>query len=93
MIEEHIKKDNKSHAFKHLHSNTACFDPHNCFSLKIIDKANSKVNSKVKTVLRTNWKKPNLTWQLPPSSSKKSNFSLKCNLMNYICICVIFQNK
>ena len=69
MIEEHIKKDNKSHAFKHLHSNTACFDPHNCFSLKIIDKVNSKVNSKIKTVLRTNWKKPNLTWQLPPSSS------------------------
>ena len=69
MIEEHIKKDNKSHAFKHLHSNTACFDPHSCFSLKIIDKANSKVNSKIKTVLRTNWKKPNLTWPLSPSSS------------------------
>ena len=25
-IEEHIKKDNKSHIFKHLHSTTTCFD-------------------------------------------------------------------
>ena len=25
-IEEHIKKDNKSHIFKRLHSTTTCFD-------------------------------------------------------------------
>ena len=25
-IEEHIKKDNKSHIFKHLHSTTTCFE-------------------------------------------------------------------
>ena len=38
-IEEHIKKDNKSHIFKHLHSNTAFFDSYNSISFKIIEKA------------------------------------------------------
>ena len=28
-IEEHIKKDNQSHIFKHLHSTATCFDTHN----------------------------------------------------------------
>ena len=28
-IAEHIKKDNKSHIFKHLHSTATCFDGHN----------------------------------------------------------------
>ena len=30
-IKEHIKKDSKSHIFKHLHSTTTCFDPYNSF--------------------------------------------------------------
>ena len=41
-IEEHIKKDNKSHIFKHLHSSETCFDSYNSRCFKIIDKANSK---------------------------------------------------
>ena len=44
-IEEHIKKDNKSHIFKYLYSTATCFDSCNCFCFKIIDKANSKFNS------------------------------------------------
>ena len=36
-IEEHIKKDNKSHIFKHLHSTTICFDSYNSLCFKIID--------------------------------------------------------
>ena len=28
-IEEHIKKDKKSHIFKHLHGKMTCFDSHN----------------------------------------------------------------
>ena len=40
--EEHIKKDNKSHIFKHLYSTATCFDSYNSLSLKIIDKVNSK---------------------------------------------------
>ena len=35
-IEEHIKKDNKSHIFEHLNSTTTCFDSYNslCFKTK-----------------------------------------------------------
>ena len=33
-IEEHMKKDNKSHIFKHLHSTTTCFDLYNSLCLK-----------------------------------------------------------
>ena len=36
-FEEHIKKDNKSHIFKHLHSTTVCFDSYNSLSFEIID--------------------------------------------------------
>ena len=55
--EEHIKKDNKSHIFKHLHS---CFDSHNSLSSIIIGKANSKFHSKIKEVLHINQRKPNI---------------------------------
>ena len=47
-IEEHIKKDNKSHIFKHLHSTAICFDSYNSICFKIIDKANSKIDLKIK---------------------------------------------
>ena len=50
-IEEHIKKDNMSHIFKHLHSSTTCFDSYNSLCFKIIDKANSKFNLKIKEAL------------------------------------------
>ena len=39
-IEEHIKKVNKSHIFKHLHSTATCLDSYNSLCLKIIDKGN-----------------------------------------------------
>ena len=41
-IEERIKKDNKYHIFKHLHSTATCFDSYNSLYFKKIDKANSK---------------------------------------------------
>ena len=44
-IEEHIKKDNKSH-IKHLHSTATCLDSYHSLFFKIIDKANSKFNLK-----------------------------------------------
>ena len=53
-IKEHIKKDNKSHIFKHLHSTTACFDLYNSLCFKIIDKANSKFDLKIKEALHIN---------------------------------------
>ena len=62
-IEEHIKKDNKSHIFKHLQSTRACFDLYNSLSFKIIDKANSKFDLKIKKALHINWIKPNVNAQ------------------------------
>ena len=59
-IEEHIKKDNKSHIFKHLHSTATCFDSYNLLCFKIIDRANSKFDLKVKEALHINWRKPDL---------------------------------
>ena len=62
-IEERIKKDNKCHIFKYLHSNATCFDSYNALCFKIIDKANSKFSLKIKKVLHINWSKPNLNGQ------------------------------
>ena len=47
-IVEHIKKDNKSHIFKHVHSTATYFDSYNSLCFKIIDKANSKFDLKIK---------------------------------------------
>ena len=60
MIEEHTKKDNKSHIFKHLHSSETCFDSYDYLCFKIIDKGNSKFVLKTKEALHINWRKPNL---------------------------------
>ena len=62
-IEEHIRKDNKSYIFKHLHSTATCFDTNISLSLKIIDKANSKFDLKIKEALLIDWRKPNLNKQ------------------------------
>ena len=56
-IEDHIKKDDKSHIFIHLHSNATCFDSYNSLCFKIIDKTNSKFDSKTKESLHSNWTK------------------------------------
>ena len=57
------KKDNKSHIFKHLHSSETCSDSYNSLCFKIIDKANSKFDLKIKEALYINWRKPNLNVQ------------------------------
>ena len=62
-IEKHIKKDNKSHIFKHLHSTGTCFASYNSHCFKIIDKVNSKFDLKTKEALHINWRKPNLNAQ------------------------------
>ena len=62
-LRKHVKNDNKSHIFKHLHSTTACFDSYNYLSFKIIDKADSKFDLKLKESLHINWIKPNLNPQ------------------------------
>ena len=62
-IEEHIKKDTKSHIFTHLHSTAICFGSYNSLCFKIIDEANSKFDLKIKEALNINWRKPNLNTQ------------------------------
>ena len=62
-IEGHIKKDNKSHIFKHLHSTATCFGSYNSLFLKTNDKANYKFDLKIKEALLINWRKPNLNAQ------------------------------
>ena len=57
--EEHIKKDNKSHIFKHLHSTATCFDSFNSLCFKIIDKASSKFDLEITESLHIFWIKPN----------------------------------
>ena len=62
-IEDHMKKDNKSHIFKYLHSTATCFDSYNSLCFKIIDKADTKFDLKIKEALHINWRKPNLNAQ------------------------------
>ena len=45
-IEEHIKKDNKSHIFKHPRFTATCFDSYNSLLFEINDKAHSKLKKK-----------------------------------------------
>ena len=58
-IEKHIKKDDKSHTFKHLHYTATCFDSYNSVCFEVIDKAISKFDLKIKEALHINWRKPN----------------------------------
>ena len=63
-IEEHIKKDNKSHIFKDLHSIATCCDSYNFLYFRVIAKANSIFDLKMKEALHVNRRKPNLNVQL-----------------------------
>ena len=62
-IEEHIKKDIKSHIFKHLHYSETCFDSYDCLCFQIVDKVKSKFDLKIKEALHIHWRKPNLNPQ------------------------------
>ena len=62
-IDENIKKDNKFHIFKDLQPTATCFDSYNSLCFKIIDKANSKSDLKIKDALHINCRKPKLNAQ------------------------------
>ena len=51
-IEEHVKKDNKSHIFNHLYFTATCLGSYNSLCFKLIDKANSKFELKINEALR-----------------------------------------
>ena len=55
--------NNKSYIFKHLHSSATWFDSYDSLFFEINDKANSKLNLKIKEALHINWRKPNLNAQ------------------------------
>ena len=76
-IEEHIKKDNKSHIFKHLHSTAACFDSYNYFCFRIVDKTSSKFSLTIKEALHINWRKVNLNPQQNHLAITLSLYSLQ----------------
>ena len=48
---------------KHPCSSETCFDSNNSLCFKIIDKANSKFDLKIKEALHINWRKLNLNAQ------------------------------
>ena len=62
-IEEYIKTDSKSHIFKYLHSTATFLDSYNSLCFKIVEKANSKFDLKIKETLQINWRKLNLDAQ------------------------------
>ena len=62
-IDENIKKDNKFLIFKDLQPTATCFDSYNSLCFKIIDKAHSKFDLKIKDALHINWRKPKLNAQ------------------------------
>ena len=87
MIEEHIKKDKKSHIFKPLHSTSTCVDSYNSLSFKIIDKANSKFDLRIKESLHINRRKPNLNAQQNHYLSPfRYSFRPPCSFL--FCFCV-----
>ena len=62
-IDEHFKRDKKSHIFKHLHFTVTCFGSYNSLCFKGIDKSNSKFDLKVEETFHVNWRKPNINAQ------------------------------
>ena len=85
-IEEHIKKNNKSHIFKHLHSTATYFDSYNCLCFKIIDKTNSKFDLKIKQALHINWRKPKLN----AYQNDSHPFTIASVLLAPFCLCFFF---
>ena len=85
-IEEHIKKDNKYHIFKHLRSIATCFDSDNSLCFKIID--NSKFDLNIKEAFPINWRKPNLKSTIKSFSSYR--FTIGSFPLAPFCLCLFF---
>ena len=85
-IEEHIKKDNKSHIFKHLHSTTTCMDAYHSLHFKIIDKAKSKFDLKIKEALHISWRKVKCTTK----SFSSHPFTIGSVPLAPFCLCLFY---
>ena len=67
-IDEHIKKDKKSHVFQYLHNKEEFFWSFECFWIflncfSILDSATTKYQTKLKEGMYIDWEKPNLKKQ------------------------------
>ena len=85
-IEEHMKKDNKSHIFKNLRSSATCFDSYSSLCFKIIDKANSKFDLKIKEALHINWRK----LKCATKSFSSHPFTIASVPLAPFCLCLFF---
>ena len=79
--EEHIKEDNKSYIFKHPHSIATRFDSYNSFSFKIIDKANTQFDLKIKDALHS--KRTTKSFSFYP-------FTIASILLVLFCLCFLY---
>ena len=82
--------DNKSHIFKHPHSTATCFGSYNSLCFKIIDKANSKFDLKVKEALHINRRKHNLNAQQNHLALTLSLSLLSALVLFWLCLFVFF---
>ena len=62
-IDEHIKKDKKSHVFQDLHSKEECISSFDLNCVSILDSATTKYQTKLKEGMYIDWEKPNLNKQ------------------------------
>ena len=62
-IDEHAKKDKKSHVFQHVHSKEECFSSFDLSCFSILDSATTKYHMKLKEGMCIDWEKPNLNKQ------------------------------
>ena len=72
----------------HLHSTATCFDSFNSLYFKIIDKANSKFELKIKETLHINWRKPNLKAQQNHLALTLSHYSF-CSPYSFLSLFVV----
>ena len=89
-IEEHSKNDDKSHIFKHLHSAATCFDSYDSLCFKIINKANSKFDLKIKEALHTNWRKSFQKFKITTKSFSSHTFTMASVPLTPFCLCLFF---
>ena len=82
-IEQQIKRDNKSHIFKHLLSTTTCFVSYNSLCFRIIDKPNSKLDLKFKEAFHIYWRKPN--FKCTTESFSSHPFTIALTLSPFHC--------
>ena len=68
-IDEHLKKDKKSHILKHLESSIECKEEASENSFKVIDRANSELDLKMKEAMWIQWISPELNVQKLNSTS------------------------